>query len=143
MPPVSAISGMMGPSRAASCRLMRFAVSVLPVNATPAMRSSATRAAPSLLPPGRKCRMSLGIPASCNNLTASKAIRGVCSAGFATTALPATRAALTCPMKIARGKFQGLMQTKTPLPWRLSALSSPVGPGSFIGLLKFSLACCA
>ena len=39
-PPVSAISGTIGPSRCASARLMRFAVSTEPVKATPAMRGS-------------------------------------------------------------------------------------------------------
>ena len=39
----------------------------------------------------------------------------VLSAGFAMTALPAESAAAICPVKIAKGKFQGLIQTKTPL----------------------------
>ena len=41
---------------------------------------------------------------------------GVCSAGFATTALPAASAPATCPVKIASGKFQGEMQANTPRP---------------------------
>ena len=59
---------------------------------------------------------SAGTPASCRRRTASAAISGVSSAGFATTALPAASAAATWPVKMARGKFQGLMQTKTPRP---------------------------
>jgi len=51
-----------------------------------------------------------------NNRTAAAATNGVCSAGLATTALPAASAAVICPVKIASGKFHGLMQTKTPRP---------------------------
>ena len=47
--------------------------------------------------------------------TARAAISGVCSAGFATTALPVARAAATWPVKIASGKFHGEMQAITPL----------------------------
>ena len=61
------------------------------------------------------------------------ATAGVCSAGLAATALPATSAAATWPVKIASGKFHGLMQTKTPRPCRRSSLLSPVGPGSAVG----------
>jgi hypothetical protein len=42
------------------------------------------------------------------------AISGVCSAGLASTTLPAPRAAATWPVKMASGKFQGLMQTTGP-----------------------------
>jgi hypothetical protein len=52
---------------------------------------------------------------------ARAAMSGVCSAGLASTALPAASAAAIWPVKIASGKFQGLMQTKTP---RADALSS-------------------
>ena len=44
------------------------------------------------------------------------AINGVCSAGLATTVLPAASAAATWPRKIASGKFHGLIQMKTPRP---------------------------
>ena len=43
-PPVSAMSGTIGPVALASAWLMRFAVSTEPVKATPAMRGSATSA---------------------------------------------------------------------------------------------------
>ena len=62
--------------------------------------------------------------------TAAAATSGVCSAGFATTALPAASAAATWPRKIASGKFQGEIATKTPRPRRRSTFDSPVGPGS-------------
>lgn len=37
------------------------------------------------------------------------AVKGVCSAGLASTVLPAARAAAACPQKMASEKFQGLM----------------------------------
>src|ERR1044071_3629794 len=43
---------------------------------------------------------------------------GVCSAGLAITALPDARPAATWPVKMASGKFHGLMQAKTPRPAR-------------------------
>ena len=46
--------------------------------------------------------------------TAWAAISGVSSAGLASTALPAASAAATWPVKIASGKFHGLMQTTAP-----------------------------
>ncbi len=46
MPPVSAISGTIGPSFAASVWLMAWTVCVEPVNATPAIRGSSTSGAP-------------------------------------------------------------------------------------------------
>ena len=116
MPPVSAISGTIGPSLAASARLMAWPTSVEPVKATPATRGSATSAAPTLPSPGTRCSALAGTPAWCSRRTASAAISGVCSAGFATTALPAASAAVTWPRKIASGKFHGLMQTNTPRP---------------------------
>ena len=108
MPPVSAISGTIGPSLAASARLIARATSVEPVKATPATRGSATSAAPTRAVARRRdAARSAGTPASCSSRTASKAISGVCSAGLATTLLPATSAAAIWPMKMASGKFQG------------------------------------
>ena len=134
MPPVSAINGMIGPRRSASARLIRLAVSLEPVKATPLIRGSDRSCRPMRAPsPGSSARTAPGMPARCSRLTAWKAMSGVCSAGLAITALPAARAAATCPVKIASGKFQGLMQAKTPRPARLSWLRSPVGPGSVIG----------
>ncbi len=130
MPPVSAISGTIGPSLAASARLISRATSVEPVKATPATAGCWTSAAPTRPSPTASCSASCGTPAAWNSRTASAAIRGVCSAGLAMTALPATSAADTWPRKIASGKFQGLMQTKMPRPFSFSLFSSPVGPGS-------------
>ena len=95
MPPVSAMSGTIGPSLPASVRLIFCATSVEPVKTTPAIRGSATRAAPTAPSPGTNWSAEAGTPAGCRSLTASKAISGVCSAGLATTLLPAASAAAT------------------------------------------------
>ena len=76
-PPVSAISGTIGPSLAASARLIAQAVCVEPVNATPAMPGSATSRAPTAGPPGSRIKASSGTPARCNSATALAAIRGL------------------------------------------------------------------
>ncbi len=99
------------PWRAAISR----AVSVEPVKQTPFTRGSEVSLAPTVAPsPGRSCRAGAGTPALCRSDTAKAAMSGVCSAGFATTALPAARAAAIWPVKMASGKFQGLMQAKVP-----------------------------
>ena len=123
---------------------MPRAVSVEPVKATPAMRGSATSGAPTLGPsPGSRCSTSAGTPASCSRRTAAAAMSGVCSAGLAMTALPAASAAVTWPLKIASGKFQGEMQANTPRPCSAIWLRSPVGPGSASGSAKSARARCA
>ena len=133
-PPVSATSTAICASRAASARLIAHAVSVAPVNTTPATRGSRVSAAPTVGPsPGTNCSTSFGTPASCSSCVARWPIRLVCSAGLAITVLPAASAALTWPMKIASGKFHGLMPTNTPRPPRYNWLVSPVGPGSCSG----------
>ena len=59
------MSGTIGPSRFASAALMRRAVSTEPVKATPAMRGSATSAAPIVSPgPETQHAASVGMPAS-------------------------------------------------------------------------------
>ena len=134
MPPVSAMSGTIAPSFAASVRWMILATWVEPVKTTPAMSGCSTKAAPMVSPgPCSSCSTSRGTPASCSRRTACIATAGVCSAGFAITALPVTSAAATCPVKIASGKFHGLMQAQVPRPDRRSTLLSPVGPGRVTG----------
>ena len=59
-PPVSAISLTIGPSRAASARLMAMPVSVPPVKATPSTRGSLTSAAPTRLAPARQKMQHVG-----------------------------------------------------------------------------------
>ncbi len=101
------------------------------------MRGSATSRAPTASPvPGSRWRTSPGIPASSNSRTAAAAISGVCSAGLATTALPAASAAAIWPVKIASGKFHGEMQAKTPRPRNSISLRSPAGPGRGVGPAK-------
>jgi hypothetical protein len=118
-----------GASRAASARLISRAVSVEPVKATPATRGSGSQRAPTVAPsPGSKCSTS---PARRLRAAARPRCRdqsGVCSAGLASTALPAASAAATWPVKIASGKFHGLMQANTPRPCstiRCSRRSAP------------------
>ncbi|MCY1364673.1 hypothetical protein D9M69_514880 [compost metagenome] len=139
MPPVSAISGTMAPSFAASARWMILATCVEPVNTTPAMPACATSEAPTVSPgPCSSCSALAGTPAACSSFTASSATAGVCSAGLASTVLPVASAAATWPMKMASGKFQGLMQTQAPRPSRRSVLLSPVGPGNVVGAITRS-----
>ncbi len=95
---------------------MSRATSVEPVKMTPATRGSATSAAPTVSPrPGSSCSAAGGTPARCRMRTAAAAISGVCSAGFASTGLPAASAAPTSPTKIASGKFHGEIATTGPI----------------------------
>ena len=116
-PPVSAMSGRGAPRRVrrpASAFSIPRATGVEPVNTTPWTRESATSAAPTSPAPGMSWSASRGTPASCMTRTASAAMSGVSSAGLAITELPAASAAATWPANMARGKFQGEMQTTRP-----------------------------
>ena len=94
---------------------MRRPTAFDPVNTTPPMRASATSRAPTRAPsPGSSCSTAREMPACSNSCTASAAVALLCSAGLASTALPAASAAATWPVKIANGKFHGLMQATTP-----------------------------
>ncbi len=140
-PPVSAISGTIG-ARAASACAIALPTLVDPVNATPATRGSATSRAPIVSPaPGISASTSPGMPAASSVRTAAAAISVDCSAGLATTALPAASAAAICPVKIASGKFHGEMQANTPRPRSASVFASPVGEGSATGASKRRRAC--
>ena len=94
---------------------INFAVSVEPVNATPPTRGSEVNTAPTSPAPRINCKAARGTPASRKSDTARWAISGVCSAGFAKTALPAAKAALTWPVKIASGKFHGEIHVNVPM----------------------------
>ena len=111
-PPVSAMKGML--PRSASAAWMWRATSVEPVNSTAFVPGSATSAAPTSPAPGRSCKTSRGTPALCRRRTACAPVSGVCSAGLASTGFPAASAAAIWPVKIASGKFHGLMQTASP-----------------------------
>ena len=132
-PPVSAMNGTMAPRRSASALWIDQPAAFDPVKATPAMRGSFTSAAPVLPSPGSRLSTSGGTPASCSSSAARNATSGVCSAGLASTGLPAASAAATWPVKIASGKFHGLMQANGPRPRSSSRLLSPVGPLSVTG----------
>ncbi len=81
--PVSAISDVF--PRSESLRWMISATSVDPVNTTPSTRPSPTRRSPGPLPVREAIAAPApGTPASRRRRTASAAMRGVCSAGFAT-----------------------------------------------------------
>ena len=56
----------------------------------------------------------------------------VCSDGLTITLLPQARAAEICPIRIATGKFHGLMQRNLPFGLYEIMFSSPVGPSSFV-----------
>ncbi|SAI07272.1 Uncharacterised protein [Bordetella trematum] len=117
-PPVSATSGTGPPcadKRWASTPCSSRATSVEPVNMTPWTRASPVKKGPTSRPrPGTSCKAARGTPACHNKPTACAATRLVCSAGLASTVLPAASAAATWPVKIASGKFQGLMQVTGP-----------------------------
>ncbi len=53
---------------------------------------------------------------------------GVCSAGLASTGLPAASAAAIWPVKMASGKFHGAMAANGPRARSSMVLVSPVGP---------------
>ena len=55
-----------------------------------------------------------------------RAIKLVCSAGFANTVLPVAIAAATWPKKIANGKFHGLIQSTTPRASKRSSAATSI-----------------
>ena len=74
-----------------------------------------TSTGPSSSPiPGTSCRTSGGTPASCRISTNCTAITDDRSAGFITTVVPVTSAAVVIPAGIASGKFHGAMTETTP-----------------------------
>src|SRR5690625_5022445 len=94
---------------------MLLATAVDPVNITPFTLLLLVMIGPIVEPtPKIKCNARLGIPAWYSIDTIAAATIQACSAGFAITVLPATNAAATCPVKIAKGKFHGLIQATSP-----------------------------
>ena len=61
--------------------------------------------------------------------------------GLAMTVLPEINAATIWPVKMANGKFHGLMQTNMPRACNCKIFFSPVGPGSLFSCLKSNAAC--
>ncbi len=134
-PPVSAMKGTIGPLRAASVWLMRQAVSVPPVKATPSTARDGRSAPTDLSPSPGHQRQQARVEAGGVETAAPLRRR---SAGSVRPAWPAPRCrpparAAIWPVKMASGKFHGLMQTKTPRPCSSSRLVSPTGPVSGLG----------
>ena len=134
-PPVSAISGTIGPSRAASAlvdaarRVGRAGEGDAGDARIGDQRRADTR-------PVARQQMQHVAPARRPHAAAhGRAPRSAASArpAWRCTALPAASAAATWPVKIASGKFQGEMQANTPRPCSAIWLRSPVGPGSGSG----------
>lgn len=119
-PSVSAINGIGRPcasKRPAMLRCRMPATSVGPVNITPRTRASFTSAAPTLFPwPGSSCTVRLG------NASFQQDAHCLCGhqRGFLgwfsqhSALLPAANAAAIWPVKIASGRFHGLMHTTGP-----------------------------
>ena len=122
-----------GPSRAASARLMASAVSIDPVKATPATRRiarPARRRRSSPAPGERRAARRPARPPRCRSAAARAATSGVCSAGFATTALPAASAALDLAGEDRQRKVPraDTREHAAPVP-ATSRFDSPAGPG--------------
>ncbi len=115
-------------SRSASCRCDQPRHIGRPGEHHALTRASAHQPRPDLaLRRAAAAATSAGTPASCRIATACAATSGVSSAGFASTVLPAASAAATCPVKIASGKFHGLMHA-TGRAARCVALESVRAP---------------
>ena len=102
---------------------------------TPASAGCLNATSPNCLPPaGTKCTASVGTPGFVQQADGKRRDQAASiRQAWPLRVLPATSAAVTWPMKMASGKFHGLMQANTPRPRKLSLLSSPVGPGSTVG----------
>ncbi len=118
-----------GRSRPASAAAISLATSVEPVNIAPPTPAWAVSIAPTAPSPATRISASSGTPASCISRTAAAATSGVSSAGLAMTALPAASAAAIWPVKIATGKFHGLMQTIVPSGGWVALAKSPPATG--------------
>ena len=117
MPPVSAISGTIGPALAASARLIARPTSVEPVKTTPATRGSATRLAPTSPSPGTRCSAACRHAGFVQQRDRPRGDQRRLLGRLGDNGIAGgERRASTWPRKIASGKFHGLMQTKTPRP---------------------------
>ena len=75
----------------------------------------ATRGAPASGPvPVTTLQTPSGKPAWCRISASSNAVKGVCSAGLATTAQPAAKAGAMPRAAVEIGKFQGMICAATP-----------------------------
>jgi hypothetical protein len=117
-PPISVMTRLMWSCPGGVCDACRWISSPTARDPVKAMMWTSgwfTSAGPTSSPiPGRKLTTPGGKPASSNTSISLAAITGDCSAGFITTVLPATSAAVVMPQRMAIGKFHGAMVTVTP-----------------------------
>ena len=143
LPPISAItrftSRLPGDAVAAvACALIASPTAREPVKATSAVSGCETSVGPTSSPrPGRKASAAGGTPASSSISCSRSAISDDCSAGFITTVLPVTSAAVVMPARIASGKFHGAITTATPRGSHAVVFSSP-GTSTLAGLASRS-----
>jgi hypothetical protein len=109
--------------------MIRLPTAVDPVNATLRTSGCVTKRSPTTEPlPGMTVSTPSGRPASRASSPIRTAVRGVSSAGFTTTVLPAARAGAIPQARIGIGKFQGTMMPTTPSgSWNVT--SRPPGTG--------------
>ena len=94
--------------------MMNFPTSVEPVNATLFTSGCFTNIFPVSPPPVIIFTTPGGTSASRITSASFKAVRGVVSAGFKTTVLPAANAGAIFHAAINKGKFQGIICPATP-----------------------------
>ena len=80
----------------------------------PATRLSLTSALPAAEPPNTKLKTPLGAPASWMISAIAAAMAGVSEADFNTTVFPNASAGALFQAGMAMGKFQGVINPKTP-----------------------------
>ena len=129
LPPISRIvrfTQIWPLATSAALRLISRPTSIEPVKAMARTSLCRTRKSPAIRPgPVRKFTTPGGIPASSRISKRSSPIIGVSEAGFRTTVLPTTIAAVVMPQRIAHGKFHGGMTAMTPIGRYIRSFISP------------------
>src|SRR5208282_3075065 len=114
----------------AAARAIFFPTSTLPVNATLFTWGWVTSGAPAVSPnPVTTLTAPGGTPHSSNHRASSRAVSGVCSAGFRTHVHPAASAGASFHAAISNGKFQGIIWPATPAGSRRERHSAFAGTG--------------
>src|SRR5690606_9830049 len=102
-------------SEAAASRMIVLPTAVDPVNAILSTPGCRTSAAPAVSPnPGTTFSTPGGKPTSAARNASSRAVSGVCSAGFSTMVFPHASAGATFHAAMSSGKFHGMMAPTTP-----------------------------
>ena len=123
-PPSSSVTRL-EPAAASACT--RSPTGVEPVKATLRTRGCVTSASPTTAPaPGRTLKTPSGSPASLKISASRSVVKGVESAGLATTVLPARKAGPSLLHSSVVGKFQGTIAATTPSGRRSTRASTPV-----------------